>query len=279
MNAKSKYWENAWDEAVRKSPVRVKPGNEAAWAGYWEEVADEYLHDIIAEEPVYRSILSYLTDLSVFLPGDRVLDISCGPGTYALLFAEQSRSVDALDPSLAMLSALTAEAARRNLTGISAVAAGWEKFSSDGRYELVFSALSPAIRDSAALRKMESCSARSCCLITFGQAPQYGPRNDLWDLIVGERPATSASHYSYPYNVLREWDRNPELEIFDLVREKYVPVEQLIRQYATYFRIFTEVDAEKKRLIREYLEERSEGGLFQVQNRAKIAVISWQLRR
>jgi SAM-dependent methyltransferase len=273
------YWENAWDEARLRSPGRARPENEAKWASYWDEVADEYLRDVLAEESAYRSVIDYLLCRNVFRPWDRVLDIGCGPGTYSLLFAEGALTIDALDPSAAMLAAMAKEASLRDLTGIRPFRARWDDFLPRRQYDLVFSAMSPGVRDTKSLLKMEACSVRSCCLVTYGQAPGYGPRNDLWELVVGEPPSSNPFLYVYPYNVLREGGREPGLEMFDLKRTKTVPVEQLVRQYVTYFGIFTGVDARKERLIRDYFEARSEDGLFEAKTQVRQAVISWAAPR
>jgi SAM-dependent methyltransferase len=271
------YWENAWDEIRQKSPGRARPQNEAAWGGYWDEVADEYLRDVIAEEPVYQGIIRFLVRQGTFRDGDRVLDVGCGPGTYALLFAERAKAVDALDPSVAMLAAMSREATRRSLSGIKALPVKWEDFAPDDRYDLAFSAMSPAIKDAATLRKLEACSSRSCCLVTYGENPDYGPVNDLWEPVVGERRATNAFLYVYPYNLLRETGRNPGLEMFGLERSKRVPVDRLVRQYVTYFGIFAAIDGRKERLIRDHFEARSDAGLYEVRTHVRLAAICWDV--
>ncbi|WP_292377368.1 class I SAM-dependent methyltransferase [Methanosarcina sp. UBA289] len=270
-------WEIAWDEAQLKSSGRVRTQNEAAWAGYWDEVADEYLSDVIAGEPVYRAIVDHLTKQGAFRDGDSVLDIGCGPGTYALLFAERARQVDALDSSAAMLDAMLREAAHRGLSSLRPLQAKWEELVPEGKYDLAFSAMSPAIRDVETLLKLEACSTRSCCLVTYGENPDYGPINDLWGLVIGKRQATNAYHYVYPYNLLREIDRKPTLEMFVLERAKQVPVDRLVRQYVTYFSIFTTIDAHSERLIREYFEARSDTGLFEVKKHVRLAAICWDV--
>lgn len=270
-------WEIAWDEARLKSPGRVRMQNEAAWAGYWDEVADEYLCDVIAGEPVYRAIISYLTRQGAFRDSDRVLDVGCGPGTYALIFAERARQVDALDSSAAMLAAMSREASHRGLAKLRPLQVKWEELVPEGRYDLAFSAMSPAVKDAPTLRKLEACSSRSCCLVTYGENPDYGPINDLWKAVIGKRPATNAFHYVYPYNLLREIDRKPVLEMFELERAKHVPVDRLGRQHVTYFGIFTAIDSRSERLIREYFESRSDAGLFEVKTHVRLAAICWDV--
>lgn len=270
-------WEIAWDEARLKSSGRVRKQNEAAWAGYWDEVADEYLGDVIAGEPVYRAIVDHLTKQGAFRDGDSVLDIGCGPGTYALLFAERARQVDALDSSAAMLDAMLWEAEHRGLDRLRPLQAKWEELVPKEKYDLAFSAMSPAVKDSETLLKLEACSARSCCLVTYGENPDYGPINDLWGLIIGERPATSAFHYIYPYNLLLEINRKPTLDMLVLERAKQVPVDRLVRQYVTYFSIFTAIDAHGERLIREYFEARSDVGLCEVKTHVRLAAICWDV--
>lgn len=269
------YWENAWDEAKLASPTRTRPGNEACWGGFWDGLAEQYLREILAGEPFYRGIRDYLVEREVLRPGDRVLDVGCGPGTYALPFAEKASSVDALDPSGPMLAALAGEAARRGLANLKTMQARWEDFATPDRYDLVFSSMSPAISDTPTLLKMEALSCRSCCLITYGDAPEAPERKALWPQLVGDYRPSNMYMYTYPYNVLRERGREPGLRMFDQEERQLVPVEQMVKRFTDYFAIFTTLDAGKIGRIREYFEARAPGGLYEEKGHTRLAVISW----
>jgi len=176
-----------------------------------------------------------------------------------------------------MLAAMAKESVRRRLMNIRPVLAKWEEYMPEEKYDLAFSAMSPAIKDGATLRKLESCSARSCCLVTYADNPDYGPITGLWEPVTGERKSENAFLYHYPYNLLKETGRAPVVEKFRLDHEKLVAVDRLVQEYVTYFSIFTKIDARKESLIREYFESASIGGTYKMKTRVGLAAICWDV--
>lgn len=55
---------------------------------FWDDEAGEYLENVKKEEGYYMDIIQHLVNEGHFKPGDGILDIACGPGTYSLLLAE-----------------------------------------------------------------------------------------------------------------------------------------------------------------------------------------------
>jgi SAM-dependent methyltransferase len=270
----SNAWEMAWKDAQSSSPLKVTSYNELDWNRYWDHVARQYLRDVLSDEWFYRGIVEHLMAELAFMPGDRVLDIGCGPGTFSLIFAENARNVDALDPSSGMLSTMEEEASNRGLYNITPIRSKWNQHSSKMKYDLVFSSLSPGINDSSTLLKMEEYSRRSCCYTTFGDSSGVVLRDELWERIVGDRPS-GAYHYSYPYNILMENCRSPRLVFFEMHSSSMIPAGRLIECYQIYFSIFTSMDDEKRKIIKEYVEDHSRDGIYERETNQSMAVILW----
>ena len=69
--------------------------------------------------------MEFLRREEIFKPGDSVLDVGSGPGTFSLLLAEQAGKVTALDYSAGMLETLAREAEARGLANIERVRSTW----------------------------------------------------------------------------------------------------------------------------------------------------------
>lgn len=270
-------WEKSWKETQSGSMFSKHPADERKWQRFWDEEAAGFLEGIIADREYYGRIADYLEREGVFQGGDDVLDIACGPGTYSLLFAEKASEVTALDPSSGMLSTLAGEAARRGLTNIKTVRSRWEDFPREETYDLVFTALSPAIKGPRDLLGLEDVSRRSCCYVTFGDGGKPLLRDEMWELLTGEKTGDDAFNVSYPLNLLHSRGRKPNVRFFDQERDARIPSKKLIDNNARFFGLFVDMDVGKKDKIRRYIESRSKNGFYETHVKKSLAVLHWEV--
>lgn len=71
--------------------------------------------------PALARVTTAVLSVSALQPGDVVLDLGCGNGQITIPLAERGADVLGVDVSPAMASSLRAEAARRGLSGLTAV--------------------------------------------------------------------------------------------------------------------------------------------------------------
>lgn len=271
-------WVKAWDDDHRRSMGRADMQSDALWTRYWNTIADEYIKEFGATEPFYREIIEYLRRESMFRKGDEVLDVGCGPGNYSLLFAEDAGHVDALDSAGHMLEVLAGKAEKRRLGNVRAINSKWEDHAIEKKYDLVFSSMSPAIHDSGTLLKMERCSRRGCCLVTYGGTHEYPAIKDLWGSLVGEYRASDTYLYVYPYHVLSDMGRNPAVRMFEYGYGGHrMPVDMAVEHYTSFFSIFTAMDGLKIKKMRDYFNAESVDGCYTKETKLKLAVITWKV--
>lgn len=123
-------------------------------------------------------------------PGDRVLDIGAGPGSFAVPLAARGCEVTAVEPSARMRQVLEEYAEREGVDGIRLVASRWEDVTSDtldGPYDVVIASFSLVMDDIVdAARKMDEVSRRSVYLFWFLTPPSWvRVLTDLWPRVHG----------------------------------------------------------------------------------------------
>ena len=270
------YWEKAWENARARSPVA--PGNTdgAGWLSYWDYVAEQYAGPGEEEDPSDSEIIEYLRREGVFRPGDRVLDIGCGAGAYALQFAREARSVLGIDPSKYMLSKLMAAAGRLPEGSVSAQMTRWEDFDPGDRYDLVFTAFCPGVHNPETLWKMEACSGRSCCYIA-GDRSHFRLLDQLWAELFGEPGSCDVYDVAYPLNLLYSAGRKPNLRFFRSESGWLAPSEQLVEEYTLYFDALAKTGPSKREAIKRFIEARTVDGCVEMCQSYIVCVLHWDI--
>jgi hypothetical protein len=173
-----------------------------------------------------------------------------------------------------MIDELIRRASAQRLTNVKGVVGRWEDLRT-GDFDLVLSALSPAVSDAENLMRMGSVTKRDCCYITAALGEEMKTRNELWEKVVGEFRPSSAYDVKYPLNVLMENGQRPDLKFISASFDTAVDANAAISNFQTYFEIFTEMDDVKRTLIKEFILDRSHDGIFHRKGRKVLAVMTW----
>ncbi|MFA5313402.1 MAG: class I SAM-dependent methyltransferase [Methanomassiliicoccales archaeon] len=269
-------WDREWKAAQDRSPLKVTPRNAAAWRNFWNVDADYYLEEVQKESVLYDKVVERLLKEGWVEETDDVLDIGAGPGTFALPLSNHVRSVTALDEAERMLGVLDEECRRRDIKNISTVHKDWLEHSDDKGYDLVLSALNPAIKTSGDLLRMESAGRSRSCIITACPSNWMGTRNDLWTKVVGEFLPSDANSVKYPLNILLESQRDLELFRVTADTETRFRSQKVIDHYTSYFGIFTDMTPEKRQIVKEYVLSRSKDDIFISRRRKCLNMLCWK---
>jgi len=198
-----------WDGKLRAEGVRARQGQERVAA-----------------------VAQYLRGRGLLGPDCDVADLGCGPGRFVAEFARTARSALGIDLSARMVDFGARYAEELGLANTQFVACdfqtadvaalGWE-----GRFDLVFSSITPAVAGMTALTNMMRMSRAFCCNVCF-----VHHRNDLDDQILrdlfGRGPrqeTTSHSHWFHElFNLLWLLGYYPETSYSRQPRELELPV-------------------------------------------------------
>ena len=113
-----------------------KPVSPMAAAATWDGVAEAYTQHVM---PVFENYAREALRLSALAPNSEVLDVATGPGTLALMAAEQGHTVTAIDVSRGMIDRLRAAATARKIRIDSKVGDGMALELPNDRFHAAFS--------------------------------------------------------------------------------------------------------------------------------------------
>jgi SAM-dependent methyltransferase len=168
---------------------------------FWEKMASRYplpfADGKLAES---RRLFALVESMGVVFSGATVLDIGCGTGVHSLPLAQCAAHVTAVDSSPAMLARLEGELVSREICNITAVQGAWQDISVADRgwektFDVVWAAMTPAIRTAEDLRKLRACSRQWCVYIGWGRVRQNDFLAEVFDrhgLRFGPPPGAAA---------------------------------------------------------------------------------------
>lgn len=176
-------------------------------------------------------------------PHYQILDIGAGAGTLAIPMASKSRQVTAVEPSMAMNSALMDYVAGQKVTNIFCVQRAWEDPNIldhlEPPYHLVVASLSLGMPDiKAAIKKMETVACGDIILYWHAGTPGWEkmPRT-LWPTLFKTR-YHGGPKSDLLFRVLYEMGIYPRVDVLECQFEEQFPsMDAAVDSYAEKFRV------------------------------------------
>lgn len=265
-----------WDEEKKNSHLGDTYKDIDSWGVYWSYIAEKYPDGSIG---CRKKIVDFLEAEGIVKEGKTVLDVGCGPGTYALSFLQRGMDfAECVDSTEGMLKELWKRAEQLGLKEkIRTSLAAWDAFSGEDRYDLVFSSMSPAISEYSELMKMETYSRKHCCLVTYGANMPGTIRGKVWEIFLGKKAQSMIFDAIYPFNILYAMGRNPDMKTFCEYGEREVPVSKAIEDTICYFRIFGRDREQDIAVIEKKILENSIDGVIREDISGCFSVIHWMV--
>ena len=141
--------------------MKGTPANEKL---FWDSRARNYpLPFDPATAAKTSRIVRLLGRMGVNFKGQRLLDIGCGTGVYALPLASAASCVLGADSSRAMLAVFRRQCRERGIKNASCVLAAWGELpraAVKGKFDLALASMTMAVKNRADVLKMESAAGR-----------------------------------------------------------------------------------------------------------------------
>lgn len=272
------FWKNTWKKANCLSSISIKKSNEQKWINFWNEISNTYCLRNKTQKDFILKVVNLLQKEKIISKESEVLDIGCGPGSYALPLAKKIKKIVAIDPAEEMLQAMMKEAKKRKIINIIPVCCRWEDYNPTQKFDLVFASLSPAIRNTENLVKMNNTSCRYVCIITYFKTNEFKFRDELWQKIMKKPFYSYGWQIIFPFNFLWTSGFAPCIHFFDFEYEVCENMENLVMQYKNYFSIFTKIDKNIKNQIYNYFKNYSKEGIIKNVVKKEIVIMWWKVR-
>lgn len=212
-----------------------------------------------------------------------VIDVGAGTGRFSLAIAPRVREVVALDPSRAMLAALTRDARARGITNVRTVESRWQDVDIHGPEAIpagdivVCSYVLPLIEDAGEfLAKMDSaCSGQAFVYLNALSADAL--LDPLWRHFHGRRRAPAPT-YLDAAAILRELGLSPQVEIVEVeTMARFKDMGKAVKSYREILLLpdTKTVRAELREMLGSWLVD-DRGELRPPLRTVPAAIVSWE---
>jgi SAM-dependent methyltransferase len=156
--------------------------------------------------------------------------VGCGPGSFAIPFAQAGAEVVAVDFSEAMIRRLSAETPPQLASRIDARVLDWHEVdlvaqSLVGAFDLVFANMTPAVSAPEGFLKLSPASRDWCLLTGWAGQRENVLEASAWRHFAGVERRGFGSDVIYPFNLLYAQGYLPEIDFEEVAWEQSVPVE------------------------------------------------------
>ncbi|HQD52102.1 MAG TPA: class I SAM-dependent methyltransferase [Bacillota bacterium] len=279
------FWQQAWEEARRSSVYmkrRIRSSKEAI--EFWNKCAPDYGKNTSNETGHFSKIMELFRQEQIITPETKVLDVGCGPGTYALPFAKEVKSVTALDGAIEMCRILEQKVEELGLDNIQVIHRLWEELDIEReglaeKFDLVFASMTPAVSDFETLDKLNQASSKYCCLITRAGGNFGHERKELWKLLFNEEDTGSGheSNIIFPFNLLFCAGYYPTIRYLDFESVREQSLEEAIDSLCRSFWLYTEITPEVSSTITRYVQENAVGNVYRQESKSRLGVMVWRV--
>ncbi|MGI6307484.1 MAG: class I SAM-dependent methyltransferase [Dethiobacteria bacterium] len=277
------FWCAAWEKSNEHSPQRrrIRQGEEAI--EFWNKMAPDYeKHSAEEAQERLQKVLGILTEEGMLTPETEVLDVGCGPGTYAIPLARRARRVTALDGAGEMCRLLREKAAEAGLQNINVLQHMWEDIDLEKEglarcFDLVFASMTPAVCDAETLLKLNQAARRYCCLIAWAEGNYSRVRQELLEHFLREKSPERSSQIIYIFNILYSLGYYPTMRYLHSTWVQKETEEEAVESLAQFLWLYMEITPEVKDIIARFVRERAVKGIFTQEGRTRLGIITWRV--
>lgn len=122
-------------------------------------------------------VMDKVKEFGVDFQQKSILDIGCGTGLYSSIMAKEARHITGVDLSSGMLQRFKEYIAHDNIKNIELLQSDFKCFDTQQQYDIVLSAMTPAIGSFEDLHTMMNLSKKTCIYVSFS-APRHSPLMD-----------------------------------------------------------------------------------------------------
>ncbi|MFA7150088.1 MAG: class I SAM-dependent methyltransferase [Candidatus Methanomethylophilaceae archaeon] len=259
-----------WQDARRRHPA-VSEGYDINSAEYWEGCSAGYSserYDVIKEQ-----IIDHLSNARILGKDRTLLDVGSGPGTFAVPMSRSLKKITCMDIAPGMISRIDDICGKESIHNIDTFQSDWLRCEHAGRYDIVFSALCPAMNDPSSILKMEEHAERDCVYLSSIN-DEKTIHLEICDRI-GKDFSFEGYNTEYPFRFLKEMGREPEMKVFSERFESKMSAEKMIESEIRALSNYSEIPGLRD-TVEETVLSHAVDGIIHTVGSIRMGLLIWK---
>ncbi|HCX65857.1 MAG TPA: hypothetical protein DHN33_11695 [Eubacteriaceae bacterium] len=222
-------------------------------------------------------MIDYLKDRNWLKEDFRVLDIGCGPGSYALEMAKYTKEVVGIDLSDKMIEFGKENMKKFGQSNVSLETMDWEELNVEEKgwakaFDLAFASMSPALNTEESIDKMNLVSRKYC--YASGFIDRKEPLADELHQEIFGTPREKQSHNRMyrAFYTLVDKGYHPEMKHLAMHQVK----DWTLEQAWIFYKGIMKLDDDHKPLFMEYVQKRRDRGVKEYFD-ATVGIMTWSV--
>ncbi len=244
-------------------------------ADKWDRLAEDY--DDLEACTFYRQMVEEIIETmavrGALAPQTRVLEIACGTGPYTLRMAPRVAEVVAVDISGKMLERLKQKAREEGLDNIQAIQADWFSYQPQGRFTLVFAAMTPVLNFVETVERMLKLSERYLVLVHWAGMRENLLYRKIHETIFGRPPKAFTATVLNHFNLFYSLGMAPECRLFKGLWVRRRPLEAELRHMLWRLEGEGDLGPQEQEQVRKILEEVAVEGIVETTTKVRIGFV------
>ncbi len=273
------HWERVWERHRRESRLkRTQRLSPEKWQAFYDRVSDIWDEMTGLKGRIGEAVAKFVADRRLAVPGEKVLDLGCGPGSLSLALAAQGFLITALDSSAGMIRALEEKirlGKASGASGVKTVAADWKGLPREPSHDLVAACFFPEACSPEGLRRMESLSSGKCLLVLGDGRDAFPIRKKIWEKVMDEPLPKGDFNLTCAENYLRATGRRPTVSKLCLPALLDIPEDRAETYFREYFGIFGKTGPQVQKEISETLAPHCLEGSLRISGECHLALLWW----
>lgn len=220
-----------------------------------------------------KKVLVKAKEFGIDFKNKTILDIGCGTGIYSSLMAKEAKNVLGIDISSEMLSKLKEYIKEFNIANITTKEIDFKNFDINYKFDIILSAMTPAISTKEDLEIMINLSKEACIYVGFAGKRESPLMNEI------------LSHFGFHYevkngfnkitNILKELGYEYQEAFFEHNWNQIGSLEEITNDVIEHLKM-KDFEVDKDR-VAELLKPYLKNGKIERKTFSKIGVLIWKI--
>ena len=267
------FWKGLLDHSQDSGSRKFSPD-------CWDRIAQSY--DDLEKDPGYtlqvKKVLEKMKGSGALNKEYTLLDVACGTGTYATIFAPYLKRVTGLDISAGMLKRFKEKIMEKGIENCELIHQDWQDYLPETPFDIVFSSMTPLLSYYKNIDKMVALARHFLVLVGWAGIRENPFLDKMTQAIFGKGPGKPKSDITLVFAYLYSLGYSPEIEYFIGTWKRTYEIKKQLEKVAWHLEFRRRLTKDERHFIRRELEKLATNGMVTLETRVRTGIVLLRMK-